>query len=253
MAKSKKTKQPSLSELTPEQLKSLDGDTLVGIIQRLWGQNQQLSEMLRQIVREAHAPKTEHFESPEQLRLFDTNEAQQADSTTTAVSDNTEDTSSQSNTTRGKKKKGHQRNPMPATMDRKRITGQEPAECDLNCKRCSSKFKKIDEIVRNSRYECAPVSIFIEDFVAMIYECQGCGDYITVEPPSQTIENGTAGPTLVVEVSVARFVDHMPYNRQEERFARMGYHNHDYKAFDTWSPLRLANAAERRGNRCRLC
>lgn len=226
MGKRKKNKQPSLSEMTPEQLKSLDGDTLVGIVMKLWEQNQQLSEMLRQVVREARMPKTEHFENPEQLRLFGISEGEPAtestDDTTAASSEDSGNDSPLPNKKNGAKKKGHTRNPMPAHLQRKKVTGEEPAECDLTCKKCSSKFEKINEILRNSRYESVPLTVFIEDFFALIFQCTGCGDTMTVEPPVQTIENGKAGPALLIDIAVARFEDHMPYNRQEQRFARMG-------------------------------
>lgn len=220
MAKSKKNKQPSLSEMSPEQLKELDNDTLVGIVMRLWEQNQQLSESLRQIVYQLNPRKTEHFENPEQLRLFNADDADRATATDDATDESSED--SVQGRKKNSKKKGHTRNPMPAHLPRKRITGAELAACDLNCKHCSSKLERLHDVLRNSRLECVPASVFIEDFFAMIYKCTGCGSTSTVEPPSQTIENGAAGPALLTDIAVARFVDHMPYNRQEQRFARMG-------------------------------
>ncbi len=63
----------------------------------------------------------------------------------------------------------------------------------------------------------------MEEFVDIVYACPACGDTLVVEPElKQTIENGTAGPALQAEIVVAKYEDHMPLHRQEQRFARMG-------------------------------
>jgi transposase len=121
------------------------------------------------------------------------------------------------------KKKGHTRNPMPAHLNREPVTGEQPTIDELMCQCCSEPRVKINEVLRNSRYEYKPASVFIQDFLDMIFACPGCGDTLVVSPDlKQTIENGTAGPALQGEIVTARYVDHMPLNRQEQRFARMG-------------------------------
>jgi transposase len=229
MPKDKKSKQPSISDMTPEQLKALDPDTLVALLLRIWEQNCQLSELLQQVLREKHGPKTERFENPDQLRIFSPESSEEqtvAEQSNRALSESDqpqiESESAPLPGTMRKRKKGHGRNPMPAHLERKRITGAEPSEHHLMCAKCSLMRAKIHEVLRNSRLEHVPASVIIEDFVALVFQCPGCGDSMTVEPPAQLAENGGAGPSLMTEVAVAKFEDHMPLNRQEQRFARVG-------------------------------
>jgi len=221
MAKPKKTKPKSAFGMTPEELRRLDHETLVGLISRLLEQNQQLSELLQIMVREKHAPKTERFENPDQLNIF---EAKPATEPASPVSQSTKHSQAlEPCTPTQKTPSGHSRNPMPSTLERERVTGEELSGDDLTCKHCSSLLVKFNEVIRNSRYECKPASVFVQDFVAMIFRCDGCGDTVTVEPNvTQPIENGTAGPALLAEIVTAKFEDHMPLHRQEQRFFRIG-------------------------------
>lgn len=102
------------------------------------------------------------------------------------------------------------------------MTGQVPDASDLTCKNCAVSMTFLMEVLRNSRYEQVPATVVIEDFIALVYQCPGCNETLTVEPPAQIIENGTAGPVLMIDVAVSKFEDHLPWNRQEQRFARMG-------------------------------
>jgi len=50
-----------------------------------------------------------------------------------------------------------------------------------------------------------------------------CNDTLVVKPEvTESIKKGTAGPALQAEVAVAKYEDHLPLYRQEQRFARMG-------------------------------
>jgi transposase len=46
---------------------------------------------------------------------------------------------------------------------------------------------------------------------------------ITAPKPPQPIPGGIAGPGLIAEVVTNRFVDHLPFHRQERRFGRHGF------------------------------
>jgi len=225
MAKAKKTKSKSAFSMSRDDIESLDHETLVGMVVRMGEQISQLSEILQTLVREKHAPKTERFEHPDQLRIFE-GEQPATDTTAEAVSELKPDDASPSVgavSPAKKKKPGHGRNPMPSHIEHEPIRGSLPCGDDLTCKHCSKLFVVINEVIRNSRYEYKPASVFIQDFIATVFQCQGCGHTLTVEPDlPQTIENGTAGPGLVAEIATARFEDHMPLHRQEQRFARMG-------------------------------
>lgn len=225
MAKTKKTKSKSAFSMSRDDIENLDHETLVGMVVRMGEQISQLSEILQTLVREKHAPKTERFEHPDQLRIFE-GEQPATNTTTESTSEHLPQDASPSagSVSPDKKKKpGHGRNPMPANIDREPIRGSLPCGDDMTCKHCSKLLVMINEVIRNSRYEYRPASVFIQDFIATVFQCQGCGHTLTVEPDlPQTIENGTAGPGLIAEIATARFEDHMPLHRQEQRFARMG-------------------------------
>lgn len=219
MTKRKKTKQSSKFEMTEENLKTLDQSTLVDLLLRLHEQNKKLSEMLQSMVREKHGPKTERFENTDQLSIFD----KEKEPTQIEVSQENADSQPLKREEKTQKKKsGHTRNPMPCHLERKPITGK-PTQEELTCFCCSTQRVKINEFVRNSRFEYQPASLFVEDFIETILECPKCGDTVTVKPATvQSIENGTAGPGLQAEIVIAKYEDHLPLHRQEQRFARIG-------------------------------
>ncbi len=218
----KKKRCPSLDLSNADALRGMDEDTLLGIITRLYQQNKELSELLQILVREKHLSKNERFVNPDQLSLFVEEDSsskapETKDSAKSAPGD-------QSSATKTKSKKpGNTRNPMPAHLDRKTITGSRPSDAELLCQCCSQLKVEVNQVLRNSRYEYKPASVFVEQFVDIVYACPACGDTLVVEPElKQTIENGTAGPALQAEIVVAKYEDHMPLHRQEQRFARMG-------------------------------
>lgn len=222
MAK-KKIKLPSVDLSNPDSIRNLDQETLIGIISRLYEQNRQLSEILQIMVRENQGPKTERFVNPEQLRIFDSNTDADHPSANEVNDTHQSGNNKAVPPARQKPKKpGHSRNPMPVNLEREPVKGN-PSDSSLFCICCNKHRVKINELIRNSRYEYKPASIFIQDFIDMIFECPSCGDKLVIEPDTkETIANGMAGPALQAEITVARYVDHMPLNRQEERFARMG-------------------------------
>lgn len=225
MAKAKKTKSKSAFSMSRDEIENLDHETLVGMVVRMGEQISQLSEILQTLVREKHAPKTERFEHPDQLRIFEGEQPATDTTAETASELKPEDASTSVGAVSPAKKKkpGHGRNPMPSHIEHEPIRGSLPCGDDLTCKHCSKLLVMINEVIRNSRYEYKPASVFIQDFITTVFQCQGCGHTLTVEPDlPQTIENGTAGPGLIAEIATARFEDHMPLHRQEQRFARMG-------------------------------
>lgn len=220
--KQKEQPKPQAVDLSnPDSLKGLDEDTFIGIISRLYEQNKQLSEVLQTLVKEQHGPKTERFQNPEQLNLFGNKSDPPAFEP--EESEDTESTSSGAAKPKKNKQKGHGRSPMPAHVDREKVTGTIPSDDELMCKCCSKMRVKVNEILRNSRYNSKPATVYIEDFVELVFACPDCNDTLVVKPEvNESIKNGTAGPALQAEVAVAKYEDHMPLYRQEQRFARMG-------------------------------
>lgn len=220
---SKTEKRTRITELTPEVLATLDQDALVSVIMRLYEQNIQLSEQLRNIIVEKYGRKTEKFLDPNQLRVFSTEDNIEQDGQMQATAEYADT----AGTIEAKpiRKPGHSRNPMPAHLPRVPIRGKEPAEDILMCKCCAMVRVKTREVVRNSRLEFKPATLHVEEFLDMMFACPSCGDSIVVEPGMpESIVNGTAGPGLQTEIAISKYADASPLYRQEQRFARLGVH-----------------------------
>jgi transposase len=209
-------------KLTPETLQSLDQETLVGMIMRLYEQNVQLSEQLRELVAQKYGPKTERFVDPNQMRLFGAQQPTQS-AEPQPQTPKQQDQTSGGTSNKAAKRKGHSRNPMPSWLARVPLRGKDPDQEMLQCKCCAIARNKVSDVITNSRLEFKPAELFVEDFINMVFSCPKCGDTLVVKPDvPEPIENGGAGPGLMTEVAVSKYEDHTPLYRQERRFARLG-------------------------------
>jgi transposase len=213
MAKTRKRSR--IKELTPELLQELDSATLVGLVMKLYEQNKQLSEQMQAFLQDRYGKKTEHHESPEQLRLFGSGETEPPTASSEPAQQAAETKPLKP------KKAGHSRNPMPSNLERKRLV-RTPEEHELVC-HCGMRRVCVNEVLRNSRYECIPASVFIEDIIDSIWECPKCHETVVVESDAfQPIENGKVGPHLLLQIAEDRWLNHLPLYRQEQMFARLG-------------------------------
>lgn len=201
-------------ELTPETLSQMDQATLIALMMKVLEQNKVLSEQLQSVLQERYGKKTERPDNPEQLRIFECDTAQEE-----AISANVDPVSNE--TEKQKKRPGHARNPMPSRLKHKRIE-RTPSPQEVEC-RCGGHRVKVGEVIRNSRYECEPVNVFVEDIIDSIWECSNCHDRKTIEADAcEPILGGTAGPQLLVGIVENRWLNHLPLHRQEQMFARLG-------------------------------
>jgi len=204
-------KSQRITKLTPEVLKELDQEALVSIVMKLYEQNVQLSEQLQAYINEKYGRKTERHEDEGQLRLFEQPDEKATDDAPTDDKTNTAP----------RKKPGHSRNPMPSHLKPQPIR-RDPTEDELTCK-CGGHRRKVNEVVRNKRFECIPATLCIEEIIDGIWQCPDCNDTIVVAAsPLEPIPNGSAGPQLLCKIAEDRWLNHMPYYRQEQAFARMG-------------------------------
>lgn len=212
----KADKKKRITELTPDALAQLDPDTLISVIMKLYEQNKQLSEQMQAMLNEKYGKKTEKHENPDQLRL-----SVQTDATTAETNTSATETKTASSKAPKTKKPGHTRNPMPSHLRRLPID-REPTERERICS-CGSHRKHVNQVVRNRRFECVPVSVFVEEIIDHVWQCPACGDSVVVEAEVlEPIKNGTAGPRLLVQIVEDRWLNHLPLYRQEQRFARLG-------------------------------
>ena len=119
------------------------------------------------------------------------------------------------------RKKHNPRKPLPANLPRE-IIFHEPEEKTCSC--CGAALVKIGE-ERSEEVEYIPAKIFIREHVRIKKACSKCkGEVCIAELPSEFKPLGKARPGvgLVSHIAVSKFGDHLPLNRQEQMFERIG-------------------------------
>jgi transposase len=107
---------------------------------------------------------------------------------------------------------------LPDNLPVERVV--EPAPCA--CGKCGGvRLRKLGEDVSKT-LECDPRRWKIVEHVREKFTCRDC-DAITEPPaPSRPIPRGLAGPSLLAMVLSAKFLLHLPLNRQSMAYAREG-------------------------------
>src|SRR5438309_6247171 len=119
-------------------------------------------------------------------------------------------------TTPGKKPGGRQS--LPRHLKRERTVRDLPDE-EKRCTRCAQDLRHIGEETCE-RYEYVPASLTVIEEACLKYAC-ACTLRTAGKPP-QPIEKSIAGASLLAQVIVSKWADHLPLHRQEQMFARYG-------------------------------
>lgn len=116
------------------------------------------------------------------------------------------------------------RNVFPPHLTRHTVEHDIPAHQKI-CSNCSS-FLSLIGFEEREQLETS-----IEQYSVLLhrrrkYACKNKNCYggmvVTAPQPAEPIEKGSAGPHLLAEVIVNKYVDHLPLYRLEKRFARKG-------------------------------
>jgi transposase len=111
-------------------------------------------------------------------------------------------------------KKAHPgRMALPADLPRE-VVLIEPKEDVTN-------LKKIGEEI-TEQLDVTPATFFVRRFVRPKYARPNGEGVIIGKLPSQPIDKCMAGPGLLAQVIIDKYVDHLPLYRQEQRFSRVG-------------------------------
>ena len=110
------------------------------------------------------------------------------------------------------------RKPLPRHLKRERIEHDLP-EAEKHCCRCDQDLRRIGEEI-SERYEYIPAQMKVIEDACFTYAC-AC-TVKTATKPAQPIEKSTAGASLLAQVIVAKYADHLPLHRQAKMFARHG-------------------------------
>ncbi|MDQ6704639.1 MAG: IS66 family transposase [Acidobacteriota bacterium] len=107
---------------------------------------------------------------------------------------------------------------LPAHLKRERIV-HDLDEAEKHCSVCAQDLREFGEET-SERYEYIPAQLIVIEDVCKKYSC-AC-TVKTAGKPSQPIEKSTAGASLLTQVIVSKFADHLPLHRQAKIFSRFG-------------------------------
>jgi transposase len=176
--------------------------------------------LLRELLEAQRERKSEQL-SKEQLALFEAAwEARSPEGESDAADDDDTDGDAKGGPKPDEpqtRKRGGRR-PLARHLLRERIV-HDLAESEKHCDCCGKDLRLIEEET-SERYDYIPASLKVIQDVCLKYACD-CTVKTAGKPP-QPIEKSTAGASLLAQVIVAKFADHLPLHRQEKMFERHG-------------------------------
>src|SRR5271155_740062 len=186
-------------------------------------QREKLQHHMDQLLRRLYGRSSEKID-PFQLLLFDA----------TAVAEEpsvAEPPAAEQPAATDGQRRGHGRRPKPDHLKRVDIV-HDLTEGEKQALAGDGQLVPIGEEI-TEQYEWQPSSLYIVRHIQKKYARQPqlleSGDalaeknIITAPKPPAPIPGGIAGPGLIAEVLTNRFVDHLPFHRQERRFGRHGF------------------------------
>ena len=188
-------------------------------LDREFSERNKIESMLRELLDAKRNRKSEQL-SADQLALFaaawQARQAEEASQATDGPDDDDEDDGTKPGAGAAVPKKTGGRQPLPRHLKRERIVHDLPQE-EKHCAACEQDLRLIGEET-SERYEYIPASVLVIEEACLKYAC-GCTVRTAGKPP-QPIEKSTAGASLLAQVIVGKFVDHLPLHRQEKIFER---------------------------------
>lgn len=94
-----------------------------------------------------------------------------------------------------------------------------PGSC--TCAQCGGALVKIGEHVRE-RLACKPIEFYVLRDVFPQYACRPCERIVAEPVPPAILDRSQAAPSLMAQVVIAKYLDHLPLYRQEALYARSG-------------------------------
>ena len=99
----------------------------------------------------------------------------------------------------------------------------EPEDTTCPTPACGQPMVRIGEDV-SERLDIVPAEFFVHRHIRGKWACKCCQTLVQEPVAPQVIDKGMPAPGLVAHTLVSRFVDHIPYYRQETINARSGVH-----------------------------
>ena len=86
---------------------------------------------------------------------------------------------------------------------------------------CGAEMRRIGEDVAET-LEIIPSKFYVRRRIRGKWACRCCEQLAMAPVPAAPIDKAIAGPSLLAQVIVAKYTDHLPLHRQEGIYARMG-------------------------------
>jgi transposase/uncharacterized coiled-coil protein SlyX len=110
---------------------------------------------------------------------------------------------------------------LPASLERRVIEHDIPEE-QKQCPECQVSLTLI-KAVETEQLAYRPGSLYVKKHRRHRYACRFCQQtIITAVMPNQPIEKGLADASLLAQVMIDKYQDHLPLYRQESRWLRQG-------------------------------
>jgi transposase len=183
----------------------------------------ELKAAIQALLRRYYGPRSEKFD-PRQLLLF----GQKIDAMPLDEASIEAESGETIVTRRVKNRHKHGRQQLPEYLERIEIEHDLAAE-DKVCPCCGEERCRIGAEV-SEQLEYFPASFKVLKHIRHKYACAKCdasGDnpnIATAAKPSQPIDRGLPGPSLLAHVVTSKLGDHLPLYRLENIFARQGVH-----------------------------
>lgn len=166
---------------------------------------------------ERHVAQAELFNEAESLESEITDDSQQAteasDDSTTAISDSKTD----ANADNKKRKPGRRK--LPENLPRVKVY-HDLGEHDKHCS-CGCMLEAFDEVT-SEQLSVKPAEIFVIQHCRKKYRCTVCESTVkTASLPPQPIPKSNAGPALIAFIMISKFLDGLPFYRQEKIWERV--------------------------------
>jgi transposase len=195
---------------------------LMAQLDREFTERGKVETLLRELLDAKRNRKSEQL-SDEQLALFAAlwqarQTEREAANAAGAEDDNDDEGGKPGASSATSRKKPGGRQSLPRHLKRERIVRDLPDE-EKRCAKCAQDLRHIGEETCE-RYEYVPASLTVIEEACLKYAC-ACTVRTAGKPP-QPIEKGIAGASLLAQVIVSKWADHLPLHRQEQIFARYG-------------------------------
>ena len=191
-----------------------DAETLKKIVVDVTAQLDRTERLLRQLLQAKTGRKSEQL-SREQLALF---AAELGMSLPQAGESDDHEEEPPANAPAGGSGKPRGRKALPRHLKRERIEHDLP-ETEKHCPDCDQDLRRIGEEI-SERYEYIPAQMQVIEDACFTYAC-AC-TVKTASKPARPIDKSTAGASLLAQIIVSKWADHLPIHRQTKMFARHG-------------------------------